>query len=115
MKKLDKSLKKIKEGINRIEEMDWSANETLLIEKLTYDILEKNISLTTALGYEVSVNPYVQRAQEVLNDQQAYGEWLGKDHMSKKIKDESFYNHALNFAVSYDQGIKNTEMLISLK
>ena len=35
--------------------------------------------------------------------------------VSKKIKDESFYNHALNFAVSYDQGIKNTEMLISLK
>ena len=35
--------------------------------------------------------------------------------VSKKIKDESFYNHALNFAVSYDRGIKNTEVLISLK
>jgi carboxyl-terminal processing protease len=88
LKKLSKSLKKIKEGIDRIEEKHWNKNEALITWKLTYDILEKNIDLDAALSYETSVNPFIQRAREVLNNGQDYGEWLANGEIGKKPEEE---------------------------
>ena len=51
-------------------------------------LAEKNIDLDAALSYETSVNPFIQRAREVLNNGQDYGEWLANGEIGKKPEEE---------------------------
>jgi len=77
-KKLQKPLRRLLSEIDKIEEKHWEDNEELLWWKLTYDILEKNLGIQTAIAYDCTVDPQVNRAREILADPQEYEEWFKK-------------------------------------
>jgi carboxyl-terminal processing protease len=80
-KKLGKHLKRLLSEIDKLEENHWDENADLLSWKLTYDILEKNFGVRTALTYDVSVDPQIQRALDLLANPQEYEECFQKDEI----------------------------------
>ena len=75
-KRLDKHLKRLLAEIDKIKEKHWKDNAELLKWKLTYDILEKNLGVRTAIAYDVNVDPQVESAREILADPQQYEKWF---------------------------------------
>ncbi|MBT4501404.1 MAG: S41 family peptidase [Gemmatimonadetes bacterium] len=80
-KKLGKHLKRLLSEIDKLEENHWDENADLLSWKLTYDILEKNFGVRTALAYDVSVDPQIQRALDLLANPQEYEECFQKSEI----------------------------------
>ena len=80
-KKLEKSIKRLKNEIDKIEENHWDDTEELIRWKLTYEILEKRFGQRVAAAYLVSVNPQVNNAREILHDPLAYEEWFRKEEI----------------------------------
>ena len=72
--KLEKTVNRLKREIDKIEEQHWKESGELIKWKLTFDILEKAHGITVAHGYDVSVDPVVLRAREILSDPHAYEE-----------------------------------------
>ena len=69
---LKKPIRRLREEIAEIEETHWADNEDLLTWKLTFDILEKNLGLWYAYRYDVTEDPQIQRAREILSDPEEY-------------------------------------------
>ena len=84
-KKLGKHLKRLLSEIDKLEENHWDENAELLSWKLTYDILEKNFGVRTALAYDVSVDPQIQRALDLLANPQEYEELFQKEEIGAEM------------------------------
>ena len=76
--KLAKPLKKLKKGIDKIEEKHWETNEELITWKLTFDILEKSFGMKAAYAYDVTVDPQVLTAREVVSDPELYESYFSR-------------------------------------
>ena len=72
--KLEKTVNRLRREIDKIEEQHWEDSEELIKWKLTFDILEKAKGMTAAHQFDVSVDPVVLRAREILSDSNAYEE-----------------------------------------
>ena len=79
--KLEKSIKRLKSEIDKVEEQHWKANRQIMLTKLTFDILEKTFGMNAARAYDTTVDSTVLHAREVLTDPQTYEQWLGKSEI----------------------------------
>ena len=86
--KLEKSIKRLKNEIDKIEENHWDDTEELIRWKLTYEILEKGFGQRIASAYLVSVNPLVDKAREILGDPRVYDDWFRKEEIGALNEDE---------------------------
>ena len=84
--RLAKHIKRLKNEIDDIEEDHWDANRDLLAWKLTYDILEKAFGIRAAHAYDVTVNPQIQRAKELLADEVEYESWFERREIGQPNK-----------------------------
>ena len=80
-KKLKKHLKRLISEIDKIEEKHWEENAELLQWKITYDILEKNFGVQTAIAYDSRLDPQIIRAREILTDPNEFEEWFKKSEI----------------------------------
>ena len=71
-RKLEKSVHRLKKEIDKVEEQHWQESSELLLYKLTYDTLEKTHGVRAAMAFDVSIDPQVQRAREILANPPAY-------------------------------------------
>lgn len=70
--KLEKTVKRLKREIDKIEEQHWEESDDLIRWKLSFDILEKTHGITTAHAYDVDFDTVVSRTREIISDAQAY-------------------------------------------
>lgn len=73
---MDGSLKQVEGEIDQIEEFHWRDNAELLTWKLTFDIREKAFGIEQAYAYDVTVDPQIQRAREILGSEAEYQAWF---------------------------------------
>jgi hypothetical protein len=73
---LETSLESVDSGIERIEEHHWEDNAELLTWKLIFDIHEKAFGIEQAYAYDVTVDPQVLRAREILHGEESYLAWF---------------------------------------
>ena len=85
--KLEKSLQRLQQEIDKIEEGHWEEGSELFQWRLTFDILEKALGLRAAIAYQVEASPRVQRAREILSDHQVYEQWLEKSEIGGEQKE----------------------------
>ncbi len=76
MEAMDPSLKQVESEIDQIEEYHWRDNAELLTWKLTFDIREKAFGIEQAYAYDVTVDPQIQRAREILGSEVEYQAWF---------------------------------------
>ena len=81
LEKLEKHYNRLIAEIDKLEEKHWKDNAELLQWKLTYDILEKNYGVRTALAYDVTVDPQIDKARQILANPQEYEEWFKKNEI----------------------------------
>ena len=74
----DRLLDRVDTEIEELEEHHWESNRELLTWKLTYDIREKAFGIRQSYVYDVSVDPQVLRAREILAGDAAYLSWFGR-------------------------------------
>lgn len=74
--RLQHPLERLLSEVDKAEESHWASNADLLKWKLTYDILEKNLGGRTALAYDVTMDPQIRRAREILSSPAEYEEWF---------------------------------------
>ena len=75
---LKKPMRRFREEIEEIENTHWTDNDELIKWKLTYDVIEKNLGVWYALRYDVTVDPQIQRAVEILSDPAEYQAYLSR-------------------------------------
>ena len=73
---MESSLDELDEEVEEIEEAHWEDNDELIAWKLTYDIREKSFGVVQASAYDVTVNPQILRAREILLDEAEYLSWF---------------------------------------
>ena len=78
---LDGSLKQVESEIDQIEEHHWEENAELLTWKLTFDIREKAFGVEQAHAYDVTVDPQVLRAREILGAAGDYQAWFERSEV----------------------------------
>ena len=90
-KRLRKHLKRLIAEIDKLEEKDWKKNADLLEWKLTYDILEKNFGVRTAIAYDCTVDPQILRARKILSDPREYETLFEKEEigLEKSVAQET--------------------------
>ncbi len=86
---LKKPMRRLREEIEEIEENHWEANEELIEWRLTYDILEKNLGIWSAHRYDVTMDPQIQRAVEILSSPHDYESYLSRREIGVDDDDES--------------------------
>lgn len=59
-----------------VKEGHWEDNAALLKWKLSYDILEKNLGERAAIAYDVTMDPQIERARQVLESDAKYHDWF---------------------------------------
>ncbi|MEW6752875.1 MAG: S41 family peptidase [Candidatus Latescibacterota bacterium] len=72
--------------IGEVEETHWAENAALLQWKLTNDILDKNFGPNAALAYNVTVDPQVARARQILTHPTEYNEWLRRPEIGVQVE-----------------------------
>ncbi|HJP33954.1 MAG TPA: S41 family peptidase [Candidatus Latescibacteria bacterium] len=75
------SLEHVADEIEEIEEDHWLDNDELIAWKLTFDIREKAFGIVQAYAYDVTVNPQVLRAREILRDESEYLTWFQRSEI----------------------------------
>jgi carboxyl-terminal processing protease len=75
-KELEKPIKNLIDKIDKVEESHWKENEELIIWRLNYAILEKAYGVKQAEAYNVTVDPQVVEAREILADPATYEQWF---------------------------------------
>jgi carboxyl-terminal processing protease len=73
---MESSLERVADKIEEIEETHWLDIDELITSKLTYDVREKNFGIVQAFAYDVTVNPQILRAREILADESEYLSWF---------------------------------------
>ena len=86
-KRLEKTLNRLIDEIDKIEEKHWDENEDLISWRLTYDILEKAFGIQAAEAYNVTVDPQVREARHIIADPAAYEMWFQKREIGVKEED----------------------------
>jgi carboxyl-terminal processing protease len=86
---LKKPMRRFREEIEEIEEKHWAENEELLQWRLTYDIIEKNLGIWYAHRYDVTTDPQIQRAVEILSDPVEYQSYLNRPEIGVDPDNES--------------------------
>ncbi|MEE2658790.1 MAG: S41 family peptidase [Candidatus Latescibacterota bacterium] len=71
-----KHISRLSDEIEEMEERHWDENEELLTWKLTFDIREKLFGIERAYAYDITVDPQVQRAREILAETVEYDRWF---------------------------------------
>ena len=75
------SLKQAQTEIDLIEEHHWDDGAELLTWKLTFDIREKAFGIEQAHAYDVTVDPQIQRAREILGSPVDYQAWFDRSEI----------------------------------
>ena len=78
---LDGSLQQVESKIDQIEEHHWEENAELLTWKLTFDIREKAFGIEQAHAYDVTVDPQILRAREILGAAGDYQAWFERSEV----------------------------------
>ena len=80
---MESSLAHVAGGIEEIEESHWLDNDELITWKLTYDIREKAFGIVQAFAYDVTVNPQILRAREILANEAEYLSWFQRSEIGE--------------------------------
>ena len=100
---MDGSLRQVEDEIDEIEEFHWRDNAELLTWKLTFDIREKAFGIEQAYAYDVTVDPQIQRAREILGSEAEYQAWFKRPEIG-----------APAIAAATDTGSVETDGLVRL-
>lgn len=81
--KMETSLSKVASDIEEIEEDHWQDSGSLIEWKLTFDILEKLCGIRHATAYDVTVDPQILRARDILHDETDYLTWFQRSEIGE--------------------------------
>jgi carboxyl-terminal processing protease len=78
---MEASLDQLSRRIEEVEENHWKDNDEPIAWKLTFDIREKIFGIVQAFAYDVTVNPQILRAREMLLDETLYLTWFQRSEI----------------------------------
>jgi len=79
--RVKRSIERLSDEIEQIEEKHWKAEAELISWQLTFDILDKQFGIESAHAYDATVDPHIQRAVEILSDPEQYEGWFRRSEV----------------------------------